>query len=260
MNKQAWTREQTLIALNLYCQLSFGQLHSRNPLISQTAKLMDRTPSSLAMKLVNLASLDPVIRQSGRKGLSSCSQLDRERWQNFMQHPELIGEESQLLVDNLVQSTPSLVSLSSIDNANQSSDFTGHDAMRSVKTRIKQSFFRKAVLSSYEEKCCMSGINTSALLIASHIMPWSHNPQQRLNPRNGLCLSALHDKAYDAGLITVTPDFIINISEQLKHQEHSSLGQDYLLALEGLSIHLPKKFQPEPEFLAYHQANIFLKS
>lgn len=59
MNKQAWTREQTLIALNLYCQLSFGQLHSRNPLISLTAKLMNRTPSSLAMKLVNLASLDP---------------------------------------------------------------------------------------------------------------------------------------------------------------------------------------------------------
>jgi len=259
MSQQAWTREQTLIALNLYCQLSFGQLHSRNPIISKTAELMNRSPSSLAMKLVNLASLDPVITQSGRKGLSSCSKLDREIWQNFMQHPELIGEESQLLVDNLVQSTSSLVSLSSVDNANQA-NFTGHDKVRSVKTRIKQSFFRKAVLSSYEGKCCMSGINTPTLLIASHIMPWSHNTQQRLNPRNGLCLSALHDKAYDAGLITVTPDFMIHVSKQLKYQEHSSLGQDYLLALEGLSINLPKKFQPEPEFLAYHQANIFLNT
>ena len=106
----------------------------------------------------------------------------------------------------------------------------------------------------------MSGINTLTLLIASHIMPWSHNTQQRLNPRNGLCLSALHDKAYDAGLITVTPDFMIHVSKQLKYQEHSSLGQDYLLALEGLSINLPKKFQPEPEFLASHQANIFLNT
>ena len=61
MANQQWTREQTLIALNLYCQLTFGQLHRRNPLIVATALMIERTPDALAMKLVNLASLDPVI-------------------------------------------------------------------------------------------------------------------------------------------------------------------------------------------------------
>ncbi|MEY2844153.1 MAG: hypothetical protein RI920_2190, partial [Pseudomonadota bacterium] len=75
-----WTREQVLAALHLYTQLSFGQLHQRNPDIKALAERMGRTPSSVAMKLTNLASLDPQITASGRKGLPGASQLDREVW------------------------------------------------------------------------------------------------------------------------------------------------------------------------------------
>lgn len=261
MANQQWTREQTLIALNLYCQLTFGQLHRRNPLIITTALMIERTPDALAMKLANLASLDPAITNSGRKGLVSCSKLDREIWHEFMEHPNNIGEESQLLIDAVAQKDNTLSTLSSHDPdlAIDTDSFYAGDSTRIVKTRIKQAFFRKAVLSSYNHTCCMTGISLKPLLIASHIVPWSHNENQRLNPANGLCLSALHDKAYDVGLITVTPDFRIKISQQLKSLESSAISQDYLIGLEGQLIKLPKKFQPNPEFLAYHMENIFLK-
>ena len=59
-----WTREQTLIAINLYCKLPFGKLHKTNPIIVGVAEKMGRTASSLRMKLCNFASLDPV--QSAR--------------------------------------------------------------------------------------------------------------------------------------------------------------------------------------------------
>ena len=62
-----WTREHLLIALNLYCKLPFGKLHKGNPIIVETALKMGRTPSSLAIKLCNLAHLDPVQRARGIK-------------------------------------------------------------------------------------------------------------------------------------------------------------------------------------------------
>ena len=78
-----WTQDELLVALGLYCQLPFGQFHRRQPLIIQAAKSLQRTPDSLAMKLSNLASLDPQITGTGRKGLPGASELDRQMWQTF---------------------------------------------------------------------------------------------------------------------------------------------------------------------------------
>jgi hypothetical protein len=103
------------VAINLYCQLPFGKLHKGNRLIIETAKLIGRTPSSLAMKLTNLASLDPVITESGRKGLPGCSKLDERIWAEFMADPDAIGYESQLLVDALAQQDRAMLPLSSAD-------------------------------------------------------------------------------------------------------------------------------------------------
>ncbi|WP_230492614.1 hypothetical protein [Martelella alba] len=75
---QPWTRDPLLVAFTLYSQLPFGKLHSRNPEIIRFAALINRTPSALAMKLVNLASLDPFIIESGRTGLRGASKTDRE--------------------------------------------------------------------------------------------------------------------------------------------------------------------------------------
>lgn len=61
----AWTRQQLLVAFSLYCQTPFGKLHSRNPEIIKYADLINRTPSALAMKLTNIASLDPAITSTG---------------------------------------------------------------------------------------------------------------------------------------------------------------------------------------------------
>ncbi len=64
-----------------------------------------------------------------------------------------------------------------------------------VQVRVNQARFRRAILASYNATCCMSGLRVPKLLVASHIVPWSIDTQNRLNPSNGLCLSALHDHA-----------------------------------------------------------------
>ncbi|WP_374354214.1 HNH endonuclease [Chitinimonas sp.] len=253
-----WTREQILVAINLYCQLPFGRLHKGNPIIIKTAKLLGRTPDALAMKLTNLASLDPAITDSGRKGLSGSSSLDKAIWAEFIENPEIIGYESQLLVDALARQDSAVEALSS-DTEPESllPSFYAENTVAKTQIRVKQSFFRKSVLSSYEGRCCMTGLADSRLLVASHIVPWSKDEHNRLNPANGLCLSALHDKAYDRGLITVTPDFEIKVSSQLSSQT-SEMAQRYLHGLAGSKIELPKKFVPDRDFLAYHAETIFL--
>ncbi len=255
---ERWTREQTLIALNLYCQLEFGKFHKSNPKIIEISKKIGKTPSALAMKLSNLASLDNTFLASGRKGLSRTTLLDKAIWSEFQKNPDLIGLESQVLMDNLALDNRNIADLSTPVSPDTDSDYSAENRSAQVKVRMKQNFFRKAVLSSYENKCCMSGIMSSQLLVASHIVPWAQDENNRLNPANGLCLSALHDKAFDKGLITVTPDLSIRISQFLKNSESSKMVQDYLLNLEGKKISAPRKIAPDKKFLEYHSTKIFL--
>src|ERR1044071_837921 len=96
-----WTREHSLIALNLYRKLLFGQFHHNNPLIVDVASRMGRTSSSLAMKLSNLASLDPVQKARGIKGLSGASEQDRRMWKEFRENINSLAPESEQLLHDL---------------------------------------------------------------------------------------------------------------------------------------------------------------
>jgi hypothetical protein len=69
--------------LNLHCKLPFGQLHKGNPIIIEAAAKMGRTPNSLAMKLCNFASLDPVQQARGVRGLPGATKQDRAMWREF---------------------------------------------------------------------------------------------------------------------------------------------------------------------------------
>jgi putative restriction endonuclease len=96
-------------------------------------------------------------------------------------------------------------------------------------------------------------------LTASHIVPWRSDTKNRTNPRNGLCLNAIHDKAFDCGLITVTPDYRVRVSNVLKKSSHSgdNIRQSLFLKYEGERIVLPSRFLPDAAFLGYHNVNVF---
>jgi len=103
----------------------------------------------------------------------------------------------------------------------------------------------------------MSGLSDSRLLIASHIVPWSKDKHNRLNPRNGLCLSALHDKAFDRGLIALDDDFCVILSKDLE-QRNEPFVRQFFHPLAGQSITLPERFAPDKAFLARHRDVVFV--
>ncbi len=205
------------------------------------------------MKLVNFASLDPAITSTGRKGLAGASNLDREVWVEFHADWEGLAIECEMLRRDLDPSP----TMDEADELFTSEDFTGETRTVVMEQRIKQHFFRRAVLSSYGGRCCMSGVAEPRLLIASHIVPWSKDKQNRLNPSNGLCLSAIHDRAFDQGLITLSDDLKVIVSDELKRRNDQFI-RTVFLPLEGGVITMPDRFIPDPAFISRHRNEAFI--
>ena len=252
--RSGWTRKELLVAFSLYCRLPFGRLHHRNPEVIRFSEAIGRSPSALAMKLTNIASLDPAITSTGRAGLRAASANDRAMWDEMQGDWERFAVEAEQAMSE-VQEGEGLYKETSPDDI---PGRVGEDRVTHATTRIGQNFFRSAILSAYNGRCCISGLSLSALLVASHIVPWSHDRANRVNPRNGLLLSALHDRAFDSGFITIRGDMTIQVS-----RKHTVMNDPFFTEsiekYEGNPITLPEKFTPSEEFLAYHRERIFEK-
>lgn len=251
-----WTKEQVKLAFHLYCQIPFGKIDSRNKQVISLAKIIRRTPSAVAMKMLNISSLDPAITNTGRSGLGNASSIDREVWDEFHADWERLALESERLRQKLQMDSPDTMQTENSEFMLE--DFSGETRRVLTEQRIKQGFFRRAVISSYRGRCCMSGLSEPRLLVASHIVPWRVDKTNRLNPSNGLCLSAIHDKAFDQGFISLSDHFEILVSGVLK-QRNDSFIREVISPLEGKVIELPERFTPSTALIAYHRNEIFLK-
>lgn len=249
-----WTREELILAFNLYCKISFGQIHHDNPKVIELAQIIGRTPSSVSFKLSNFASLDPFHIKRGIKGLRHGSKLDKEIYDEFSNNwDELVYESEILLTEKLIS-----------DSKEEATDMdfttkTITERIQLIKARVNQTFFREAILASYNSCCAITGLNIQELLIASHIIPWAANASNRLHPSNGICLNALHDKAFDKGLLTITPDYKIKTSKYLGDFDTNPAVVSLLKEFDNKEITLPNRFLPKVEFLEYHANNIFIK-
>lgn len=214
------------------------------------AKLLKRSPSAVAWKLANFASLDTSIKQ---KGASHTSKGDAKIFKEFCDNWTKLSFESNKLLAKFAGKT--VEELAGIDKITLPKE--GKEREASVRVRVNQDFFRKAVLASYDYRCCITGLSVPQFLIASHIIPWSVDQQNRVNPRNGLCLNALHDKAFDNGLLTITTDFKVKLSSVIKNLPDDSVNKDYLQRYEKKPIRLPTRFSPDTALLARHNREIF---
>lgn len=260
---RGWDRDELFMAMNLYCRLPFGKMHKGNTDVIALANAIGRTPSSVAMKLVNLASLDPAERLRGIRGLSKASNADRAIWTEFHNNWEEAASKSNDLYNQRVGATSWEETISQFAALPTEDEIMARGAsptetIRHVRVRLAQDFFRRAVLASYGSRCCVSRIALDELLIASHILPWGQYPVHRANPRNGLCLSRLHDAAFDRGLITVDDRFRLVVSKRLKDHVPNKTLSTAFIAYEGKRLALPEKFLPDESFLEIHRQSVFV--
>lgn len=248
--REHWRREELILAFNLYCKTPFGRIHIRNPEIVRLAKAIGRTPSAVSWKLANLARLDPSLRSRHISGATHGSKLDREVWEEFSGNwDELAFQSEQSLAKVMGRPLPEV--------AGPFPEGASRRAL--VQVRVNQSFFRSAVLAAYDSRCCITGLDIPELLNASHIVPWAADPANRTNPRNGLCLNAAHDRAFDCGLLTVSPEYVVRLSPIVKRNRNDTV-KNFFTRYEGVKIRLPERFVPDPAFLRYHNERIFRKT
>ncbi len=260
VRQDLWTREQLLLALNLYHKIPFGQFDHRNPKVINLAELIGRTPSAVSRKLGNFASLDPYHQNRGVKGLGNAGKATEDIWKEFYNNWDQLVPESEALLEDLTNTTKGDIEISQDESAqfpNQELERLT-EIERSVKIRMGQRFFRQSIMASYREHCCVCGIPIPELLIASHIIPWKDREDLRLNPHNGLCLCALHDKAFDRGFMTIDSNYTVVISPVIYHYLPQEALNSGLIAYQKRKILLPDRFLPEKSFLEFHQRQYFM--
>lgn len=256
MRGNLWTREEMILAFNLYLKLPFGKLHKGTPEIIELAQLMGRSVNSVALRLVNYASCDPQLQLRGISGMKGGQKQCQPIWDEFANNREtLIFESERILAERQNQTIETKFDsiLSDIR------DLKGETKIREVKTRVNQNVFRQMVLVNYNKRCALTGIDIPELLFASHIMPWATNEQERLNPENGICLSALYDKAFDKGLIGFDSEYKTILSPQLKKYSDKEYFAKHFSTIENVKLMNPQKYMPNLQFLEWHMDIVFQK-
>ena len=254
MRGNIWSREELILAFNLYLKLPFGKINYNTPEIIELATLLGRSPNSIAIRLANFASCDPYHQNRGVKGMIGGLKQCQPIWDEFSANREdLIFKSEEILAKKQNQT----VEYKYIDSIKDIEDLKGETRVREIKTRVNQNVFRQIVLSNYETKCAITNIDIPELLIASHIISWSMNEKERLNPENGICLSPLYDKAFDNGLIGINNKYEVVLSNKLKQNTAKEYYSNFFQPIEKKKLNLPNKYLPKKECLEWHMENIF---
>ena len=251
-----WTQEEVRRVLALYLLTPFGQLHARNPAVIKLADELGRTPSAVALKACNLAALDDSLP---RKGMANASRADRQVWRDFLDHPASMAAAFSSLpgmtggggeaVEGFAEGEGRLPAAGREDNVAplEPPPEAGGERTAVIARRIGQDFFRRMILISYDHRCALTGIDDKRLLIASHIVAWKEAPQWRMHPQNGLCLNALHDRAFDRCLITFDEDYRLVMADDVPSEARRQLQRA------ASRLNMPKRFLPKQEFLEHHR-------
>jgi predicted restriction endonuclease len=121
---------------------------------------------------------------------------------------------------------------------------------------LHQAFFRDAVISSYNTRCCVTGLPLIECLVAGHIIPWSVDERRRADPTNGVCMSATFDRLFDSGLVTIEDDLTLRVSGRVRKLKDRAAAE-LVAARHGQKIIPPARFYPDPECLRWHRENVF---
>ena len=251
--RRLWTEEELIVVFNLYLKMPFGQMNRTGSRVIHMAKLIDRTPSSIAMRLGNFASVDPYHINRGIKGLQGGMKQVKPIWGKYSENKEDFTYESELLLAQYENTTVENKFKKEIEILDS---IEGKTVERLVKTRVNQSVFRNIVLNNYDYKCAISQIEIPELLVASHIVPWSKDEKNRMNPSNGIALNNLYDQAFDRGLITFDNELKMVLSKKLIESSNQSVAR-YFHSLEAKTMNLPERFIPDFLFMEYHRKKIF---
>lgn len=257
-----WSRDEFMLVMNLYTKLRYGQFNYRNVEVIKLSQLIGKTAGAVAFKLVHLSRQDPKHKDRV-KGLANSGKNAVEMYNEFADNWDEMFYQSEVLLAKYQNKTIEQLALDARQIDELEKDLLtgkeGKDKYQLVKTRVNQSLFRKVVVNNYSNSCTICSLDIKDLLVASHILKWSENSYNRLNPENGLCLCSIHDKAFELGYIGINTDYKILISDEIRQSKEIETFTSLFGRHENKFIRLPDKFYPNVNFLESHLESTFRK-
>lgn len=136
-NVLKWSREETILAFELYCRTPFSKISSGNKEIIELAKLLGRTPSSVGLKMHNLAHFDPKLKERNITAMAHGSKLDKIIFEEFTKDWSELSFKSLLIKAEMKSTTIEKV----LESEEQYEIPIGEDREQIIKSRVGQSFF-----------------------------------------------------------------------------------------------------------------------
>lgn len=267
--RQPYLVEEDILIVELYSRTPLSEIRTSNPEIVRLSEFLTehgrpRTPSAIKFKMENLKSVDKSYLDGGRrKGMENISRQSGQVWNRFYECGFAdLDAEAERARRNIESNTFGTVSFGEyfIDDPK----LDGKTAERAVEVRLNQDVFRSRVLASYENRCCVTGLGIPALLRASHIKPWrdceGDLSWQRMDVRNGLCLNALHDLAFDKGYMGIDEDMRVMFSPSIRDRYDEEPLSKLFLPYEGVRIDGIARIPAGEEYLSYHRKMLFIES
>lgn len=148
MARENWTREQTIVALNLYCKIPFNRVSSSHPDILRISKIIGRSANSVKMKIGNFGSFDPELKRRGIVGLANASKLDEQIWNEFNNDWNNLAYESELLISRFTNQPIEEVSAINIEDIPVGKERDAIIKQESTKVSLGQQFFHHTILNA----------------------------------------------------------------------------------------------------------------
>lgn len=248
-----WTEEETLFLFKVFLTESPRGLGSGSPRILEIADMLSRTPGSIHRKLEDIRSNDPGYIASGRRA-TNAAQFVKDTWTALGDNHDVIV---RMMNDAYLHFCEDSFEVGTIllDEINP-----GIDVPYESTRRSGQQMFRLLVAGNYDRRCCITGISTPELLVASHIKPWADSsPTERTDPRNGLYLNRLHDGLFDRYLMTLDEDLRIVYSDEVRENNDEDVFERFFGRSENARIRMPSKYEIDENLIAYHRERAYEK-
>ena len=240
-----WDIEEITVALALYLSRPLRTIDTRNQYVQAVARILNRTPGSVALKVANLAYFDP---DQKAKGMSNGSVRDREVLQTYlgersnMEPISRVFDEAQRIAETRFHADLTFL----VDYEPKGPT----DRMVERRERLLSDYFRAAVLSNFNGQCAVTGLKVTQLIEAAHILPWAKREDLRLVPANGIALCSLLHRAYDAELMGIDASGLVHISPRLLKGAQKSRFETFFAELDGrVRLRKADRFTVDPELL-----------
>lgn len=250
MANRLWTKEEFILTLDLYFRIPFARISKGNPDIVRLAELINRTPSSVAMRLCNYASCDPELKSRGVVGLTGGHALCLPYWERYCNRRGDLISEAMKCRKKIVESA--------FFSADES--FSHVSMWDSLVNELYNFKFQSVVKKNYHGRCAISSLKADQFIVGCHIVPEEEENDNRIDASNGICLTILYARAFLEGLIGIDPQYKIHISSSLKYHQFDKGYFSLFKKYDGTELAIKDVLvKPNPQFLEWHMDTVFDK-